>query len=362
MKVFIYTKNEIPLKNAFPKNVKFIHINELFVHTSFDILNEDISYIDVAAFPASDLKKNILKIKNHFKGSAWGLIDQKGIVKDPAVLFFDGAWDYIGSAAFKSSDGITTKRIKDALQWRKALSGGLTPASGVQPASGEKTASGGAKDAPVSSKEAQSLSLDMGIKLPSTSAFPGWKKMQTGKSMHFYILYCSFRGKSSLDNRLTEKAAAQIHNRFISYLDDCFHDGDGLLWMNSGKDCIFLVPPKAKCAEAIVEACIRITASAPLITLETLNLTIPVNFIFALHYGALSYKPPGRTGTIVSDAVNFIFHLGAKKAEPGRLTISGELPGVSIPKSLQDCFVSAGAFEGRKIWHTKRFSYAKPWG
>jgi hypothetical protein len=105
----------------------------------------------------------------------------------------------------------------------------------------------------------------------------------------------------------------------------------------------------------------RLLLSAPLIAIETLGLSIPVNFVFSLHYGQVSYKPPGKTGTVVSDAVNFIFHLGAKKAEPGRLTIPGELPDGTVPKTLEDCFVSAGEYEGRRIWHTRKISYIQPW-
>jgi hypothetical protein len=138
-------------------------------------------------------------------------------------------------------------------------------------------------------------------------------------------------------------------------------EGDGLLWMNTGRDCLFLFPPRAKCAEAAIKTCIGMIVSAPLFVLETFGISIPANFIFAMHYGTVTYKPPGKTGTVVSDAVNSIFHLGAKKSEPGRLTISGELPDVSIPANLQDLFVPAGEYEGRKIWHTKKFSYAKPW-
>jgi hypothetical protein len=88
---------------------------------------------------------------------------------------------------------------------------------------------------------------------------------------------------------------------------------------------------------------------------------VPVNFVFALHYGSISYKPPGKTGTLVSDAVNAIFHLGFKKAESGRLTFSSDIPDGSIPGSLQDCFVPAGVFEGLNIWHSRKFSYEKPW-
>jgi hypothetical protein len=131
--------------------------------------------------------------------------------------------------------------------------------------------------------------------------------------------------------------------------------------MDSGKDCLFLLPPKAKNAEAAVLSCIRMLISAPLIAIEVLGLTMPANLVFALHYGSISYKPPGKTGTVVSDAVNYVFHLGSKKAEPGRLIISGELPDGTVPKEFEDFFISAGEFEGRKIWHTKKFSYLKPW-
>ena len=100
---------------------------------------------------------------------------------------------------------------------------------------------------------------------------------------------------------------------------------------------------------------------APLITLETFAIKVPVNFVFALHYGSISYKPPGKTGTVLSDAVNFIFHLKDRKAQNGRLTISGDLPDGSIPKILQSLFVPSCEYEGHKIWHTKKFNYANHW-
>jgi len=207
----------------------------------------------------------------------------------------------------------------------------------------------------------ESSIIKTGVKFPPANVFPGWKKMTSGKTMPFYLLYCSIHGKSSLDSRFEEKTIAKVHKRLLNFLSNIFDESDGQLWMNSGKDCLFLFPPKAKSAEAVIEACIRMIICAPLITMETLAITVPVNFNFALHYGTISYKPPGKTGTVVSDAVNAIFHLGAKKAETGRLTVSGDIPDGSIPKSLEDCFVYAGVYEDRKIWHTRKFCYEKTW-
>jgi hypothetical protein len=241
---------------------------------------------------------------------------------------------------------IDSKRFKEALQWRKVI-----PGAGDSASYDENAAKSSAGDG----------FLKSGIKLPAANAFPGWEKIAAGKVMPFYLLYCSLQGKTALDSRLDDKTIAIIHKRFLSLLSGYMREGDGLLWMNTGRDCLFLFPPRVKCAEAAIKACIGMIVSAPLFVLETFGVSIPANFIFAMHYGTVTYKPPGKTGTIVSDAVNSIFHLGAKKSEPGRLTISGELPDVSIPASLRDLFIPAGEYEGRKIWHTRKFCYAKTW-
>jgi len=337
MGVYVFTQKEAALKPVFGKNTKFL-ASALSRHTPED---GDISYIDISGLAGADISKALAQLKKCCKDTPWGIIDPKGAVNDPAALFFEGASDYVGPSLLKASKGIDPKRLKDALSWRNELAG----ISGGSKGDG-KTAKGG-------------VLPKTGIKLPAASIFPGWKAMETGKTMPFYLLYCCLRGKTALDTRLGEKPFAQVQQRFLSCLYGNFQEGEGLVWMDSGKDCLFLLPPKAACAEAAVKACVKMLISAPLVTQETLALTIPVDVLFALHYGSLSYSPPGRTGTVVSDAVNFIFHLGAKKAQPGRLTLSGDLPDGTVPPALEDLFVSAGEYEGRSIWHTKKFSYTK---
>jgi hypothetical protein len=336
--IYVFTKKETSLKTVFPKNVSFID-SPLSEHSPE---SADISYIDVSGFSDAELKKTLTQIKKICRDTHWGIIDPKGSVKDIAALFFEGACDYLGPGLLKGSKAIDSKRFKEVLQRSKVTTAAASDDEAAKPSAGAGF-------------------LKSGIKLPAANAFPGWKKIETGKVMPFYLLYCSLQGKTALDSRLDDKTIANIHKRFLSLLSGYMQEGDGLLWMNTGRDCLFIFPPRAKCAEAAIKACISIIVSAPLFVLETFGISIPSNFVFAMHYGTVTYKPPGKTGTIVSDAVNSIFHLGAKKSEPGRLTISGELPDVSIPASLQDLFVPAGEYEGRKIWQTKKFSYAKPW-
>jgi hypothetical protein len=341
MGIYIFTKKESALKTVFPKNTEFV-TGTMSKHNPD---TEDFSYIDVSGFSAADIKKNLTQLKKSCKGAPWGIIDPKGSLKDPASLFFDGASDYLGPDFFKGSSRIIDqKRLKAASQWRSAVPG--------------KTEEKSAK------RHVSSLSSGLpktGIKIPSASMFPGWKKMQTGKTMPFYLVYCAIHGKMALNTRLGEKAYGYIQQRLLTFLFQSFNEGDGLAWMDTGKDFLFLLPAKIKNVEAVVKACVKMLASAPLIAIEVLGLTIPVNFVFALHYGPIRYSPPGATGKVVSDAVNFVFHLGSKKAEPGRLIISDELPDGTIPQALEDCFISSGEFEGRKTWHTKKFGYNKPW-
>jgi len=342
--IYIFTRKDAALKTVFPKTARFLEPAALSEHTPE---SGSFSYIDVSNFSEPELKKALTLIKNKCADSSWGIIDPKGSVKDIAALFFEGACDYLGASFFKNASAVDSKRIKEALSWRKTL-------ADFKPlAAGENEKSAGEQD--------KTLLFKSEIKLPHESSFPGWNKIRAGKDMPFYLLYCCIHGNNQLDARLDTKTIAQLHKRFLSYLDNNFIEGDGLLWMNSGKDCLFLIPPRVKNIETSIKKCIDMIISTPLIVLESLAVSFPLNFIFALHYGSISYNPPGKTGTIVSDAINFIFHLGTKKAQPGRLTVSGELPDKTIPQSLHDCFVSAGEFEGRGIWHTKRFTYAKSW-
>jgi hypothetical protein len=333
MTVFVFTKKEGALRAVF-KRGEFLNMAALAKHKPGA---GDMSYLDISGMDPAEIKKAAAQMRKKCSGSQWGIIDPKGGAADPARFFFDGASDYIGSGALKSLDA---KRLNAAAEWRLTFGGGGGDAA---------EAGSGAEGLPKT-----------GIKVPP-GKFPGWKSLPSGKTMPFYLLYCGIQGKSALTNRISETVYAQMHQRLSMFLHMSFQDAEGLLWMDTGKDFLLLLPPKTNNAAAAVKICMRLLISAPMICMETLGLRVPANFIFALHYGAISYRPPGKTGTVVSDAVNSVFHLGAKKAELGRLSITGELPDNSVPQSLEDCFVPAGTYEGRAIWHSKRFTYNQSW-
>ncbi|MDR1390412.1 MAG: hypothetical protein LBJ31_10615 [Treponema sp.] len=336
MKTYIFSKKEAAVKASLPgkkesEAAEFKSVAALGRHSPEA---GDLSYLDVSGFTAADLKKAVTALKKRCKGAPWGIVDPKGMCKDPAPWFFEGAADYLGPGALGQAGA---KRFQAAAEWKLA-SGGL----------------------PKKNEAGASKSFGEKIKL-NTGRFAGWKAVESGSNVNVYLLYAALRGKTLLQSRLSEAGYNQLYKKTISYLMRNLQSAEALPWIDSGKDCLFIIPPRESHANAAVTSCLSMLISAPLTTIETLNLSVPANFVFALHYGAITYRPPGKTGTLVSDAVNFIFHLGASKAESGLLTISGETPDVTIPHRLKDFFMGEGAFEGRSLVKSRRFSYLKPW-
>ena len=169
----------------------------------------------------------------------------------------------------------------------------------------------------------------------------------------------SLSGKSNANLRpiIGEAAFNTVKTRLGDVLQQALWETDALLWMETEGSSLFLIPPRAVNIRAAVEAVLKMLLNVRLIGIEKLGLLIPVELTFALHYGQTIFQAPGQTGAVVSESVNYIFHLGTKRAESGRLSISGDLPDVSIPKNMQDMFVPASNFEDRKIWHSKKFGY-----
>jgi hypothetical protein len=292
----------------------------------------DIAYLDISGLSAAELKKHTAKLKKC--GSSWGIIDPKGENSDPAAFFFEGAADYLSDKTLKT---ITKKRLAAPMVRAEGLKAG-NAASGGPGAKGEagKTAS----------------------VLPA-GKFEGWKSIHSGSTEPFFFLYISVSaGDSSLRSRLGEKNFTIIQNRLRDFLQQAFGEANALLWMENEKSFLYLIPPRAEFGKAAIEAGFKIILGSNLIAVEKLGLTIPVNFTAAIHYGKTIFQAPGKTGTVVSDAVNYVFHLGAKRAESDRLTLSDAVPHNAIPEGLKDLFIDAGVFEGMEISHSRRFSYS----
>ena len=302
--------------------------NNLKLPAGLKIQANDLVYLDISGLTPAELKKALGALKKSRGSSFWGIIDPKGSAEDPAMLFFEGAGDYIGPVLVKK--GLNKKRFAAA----DSHNAGLRP--------GE-------------SRKSQDLPTNK-IKLPA-GKFEGWKSQRAGTTASFLFLFVSVSGKTNLRSQVGEVSFSVLKKQLRDMLQQSLMEADALLWIETEDNTLFLVPPRASNARAAVEAGLKMLLNSRLICIEKLGLSFPLNFTIAMHYGKTVFRAPGKTGAVVSEPVNYIFHLGAKKAEAGRLTISDEVPEDAIPQGLLDIFNQAGVFEGIPIRHSRRFIY-----
>ena len=294
-----------------------------------EIDQSDQVYLDISGLAQADLKKSLTSLKKRCESSFWGVIDPKGAAKDPAAFFFEGSHDYIGPSLLK---GLDKKRFTKALGWNQALAG--------QGAAGK-----GAEEDAGGSRKSQKL---------LTGKFEGWKSVRSGTTSTFFFLFVSVSGKAH--SMFADKSFTAARNRLRDVLQQALYEADGLLWMETETNSLFLVPARAANGRAAVEAGLKLALNSRVIGIEKLDLNVPLEFTVALHYGKTAFHAPGKTGGVISESVNYIFHLGTKKGEAGRLTVSGDVPEEAIPEGLMDLFSNAGVFEGIPVRQSKRFS------
>ncbi len=319
---------------------------------------EEALFLDATGLGPDELKKQLATLRRRAasganqgetQGAAWGVVDPKGAVKDPGRLFLDGAADYLGPEACKA--GLDRTRLKSALALSSRQAGSQVP--GEPRGAAKESVARASADARTDGPRARACADEPGS--GAALAFPGWKALKPRSSYPFYFLYVSVSAQVNLKTRLGEAGYRAFRDKFRQVVQQGLAEADPLPWMETDASALFLVPPLAPCARTTIAACLRMLLGTPLLAYERLFLPFPVELTFAMHYGATEYAPPGSTGTIVSDAVNFSHHLGAKRAEAGRLTLSGEAAGALAECRLADLFVEAGCFEGRTIVHSRRF-------
>ena len=293
-----------------------------------ELAAEDQVYLDISGLSPAEIKKGIAQLKK--SAVFWGIIDPKGAVEDPALYFFGGAGDYIGPALVKK--GLTKKRFSEAL-----------------------SGAAGKKDTVQAGKGIGSLDSKKMPKLPG-GKFEGWKSIRPGTNEAFFFLFITLSKKINLRALFGDAAFDLIKKRLRDLFQQSLREADALLWMETENNSLFLVPPRAANCRAAIEAALKLIMNSRLIGLEKLNLPIPLEFTIALHYGKTTFQAPGKTGAVISESVNYIFHLGSKKAELGRLTMTEAVPEEAVPDGLKDLFQNAGVFEGIPVSHSRRFT------
>jgi hypothetical protein len=117
------------------------------------------------------------------------------------------------------------------------------------------------------------------------------------------------------------------------------------MWMNQSG--LVLFPFNGESINAIL-SCIRLVLNRTIISAEYYPYNTVITYRMILHLGNTIYRTRGKTGTIVSDTINFLFHMGKQFSQRGHFYVTAPVVPF-IPEQLQKVFIPVGTFEGVEI-------------
>jgi hypothetical protein len=272
-------------------------------------------YADLSSFSKAEAPQ-ALKLLARLEGSSYAVIDPKGSVADVAELFHNGASDYITAPILKK--GLTLKRLDEIMKFKKI-------------------------EAPDEKLKA--------FKKDYILSGSDWKKVQTGKEYTFCFMLIELDNKSELKGTGPEQFN-RITGAFRQYIENFVAPLNGRIWMWMDFGGLVLFPFDGKKCDAI-ETAFKIMIDRKLMSAIIVQLDINLSYRIAVHIGNTEYKTKGQTGTIISDSINSVFHLGQKYTEPGCFCMT-EDAFIMTPAGLMNMFVPAGTYEGRNILRMRK--------
>lgn len=271
-------------------------------------------YIDVTHLEEPERGKT-LKFLSKLKDYHYGIIDPRGSVHDIAEQFHNGACDYIGRELFK--EGFSQSRLKKVIELvtRDAAAGVKT--EGDVPAS-KYILSGN-----------------------------NWDEIKPGNEYTFCFMFVELDNQKELVKKFGAAHIDSFLKSFQDLLERIVSPINGRIWMSLDFGALILIPFDGKKCDAILTS-FRFIMARKIISIEEYDSKTLLSYRIALHLGNTIYKSRGETGTIISDSINSVFHLGQKFTEPGNFYLTKEISSF-IPHGLKKWFVPVGKYEGRDI-------------
>lgn len=276
---------------------------------------------DYASIPETQRTKDLNYLLKK-QDAARGIIDRKNEIIDPADLLMKGC-DYFGGNLLKA--GIKPARLN---RYETFFN-------------------------PLQNTENNSLAAnEESKKTVKTSPFiipeEGWKGIKSGKEYTFLMLFVEISLPSEWKKKSGNVHLNQIKQTFQTVVEKQVAPYDGRLWIWNEYGGLILFPFNGTTCTPVVPA-IKLLLNRVLISIEDFRLHSPISLRASMHIGTTTWKARGKTGTIISDSLNSIFHLGTKYTPVNDFDITEEVYSLLIP-GLKNLFIEAGSFEGRKIF------------
>jgi len=179
----------------------------------------------------------------------------------------------------------------------------------------------------------------------------GWKEIQNGREYTFFFLYVEINMLDEWKKKSGSTHIGDIQEVFHHHIESTIKPLGGRIWMWMNNGGVVLFPFKGSHCPCI-EACLRLILNRHIISIEEYTYNSLITYTMAVHLGNTIYKTRGQTGEIVSDSVNFLFHVGKKFARREQFYVT-ENVFPFIEPGFKDLFMENGTFEGVRMYTSK---------
>ncbi len=272
-----------------------------------------LCYLDLATLPAGRLASCLRLIRARPQLS-YGLVDRRGQFRDVARLFQEGAADYVDREALRA--GVGARRLLRVLAYLRTRR----------------------SEVPVGLPVAVSGRL-----LPSGA---DWSEVTPEREYTFCLLFIELDGREEMEKKYGVKNLNIALSSFRGYLENAVKPAQGRLWIWTGFGGIVLFPFSGADCPAL--GCLfRMVLFRHLYDVEESQFPNFLSYRLVMMIGNLTYTQRN-VGSVVSDSLNSVFHLGQEFAKPGQCYVTDDVLRFGHP-ALKDYFLEAGRFEGRRI-------------
>ena len=314
--IIIYQKKSLPvLQKAFAAIIKsrkystaFVDYNEAKKMQPLD--KNTIYYLDITGIKKADVERHIKRFNAN--GHYFAIIDLKNSFTDIAWFFHNNACDYLNK-------GMLTKPLSETRMSAIMKSKGITQTP--------------------QTSHTYILSKD------------SWKGIVPDNEYTFCFLFIEILDIGELKKHIGSEHLNQKIQSFRQYVEQLLYQADGRCWMWMDATGLFIFPFNGTSVPAIYYA-IRLILNRLIISLEHTVFNQLIRYRIAMHIGNTVYQPRGKTGTIISDCINSLFHLGQKYTGEDGLFITKDVYSF-LNEKTKKLFIKAKPFEGRQIYSFK---------
>ncbi|MGB4268309.1 MAG: hypothetical protein WBK20_03920 [Spirochaetota bacterium] len=314
--IIIYQrKNLQTLQKCFTKLIQSKKYSTAFVdfNESKKIKPPDkntLYYLDITGIKKVEVEKLVKKFNKD--GLYYAIIDLKESFSDIAWFFHNNACDYLGRELLKNP--VPETRIQLIQKFKN-------------------------------------ITLPKKIIPELLVAKDSWNSIVPDNEYTFCFLFIEILDINELKKHIGSEHLNNKIQSFRRFIEELLYQADGRCWMWMDATGLFIFPFDGNSVPSIYYA-IRLVLNRIIISLEHTTFNQVIRYRIAMHIGNTVYKPRGKTGTIISDCINSLFHLGQKYTGDDGLFITEDVYNFLNVKT-KNLFVKAKPFEGRQIYTFK---------